>query len=94
MAQIERMAEIEAPDDDEENNGINRKLKADLAIGSYPKLVLPVPDVLDALNKELDFVQSMCEQAAHRFLRDGNSDEEVSKLKKSLTETAKLAAKG
>lgn len=52
-----------------------------------------VPDAFDALDKGLDFVQATCEQAAHQFLRDGDCDEEIAKLKTRLVETAELAAK-
>ncbi|KAK4172972.1 hypothetical protein QBC36DRAFT_65010 [Triangularia setosa] len=51
-------------------------------------------DVYDELDKGLEFVQSMCEHAAHQFLRDGDCGEEVSKIKQRLRETKELADKG
>ncbi|KAL1838314.1 hypothetical protein VTJ49DRAFT_2804 [Mycothermus thermophilus] len=51
------------------------------------------PDVYDELDKGLEYVQSMCEQAAHQFLRDGDCNEEVNKIKKRLAETKELADK-
>lgn len=166
VAQIKRMAEMEVPDDDEDDEGINGELKADPNVSSFPGPKLPgpitpsgpaleaspisagdgelgtpplnyvstramrygraspggpnllrptfaraaargayagsglamlttpqVPDAFDALDKGLDFVQATCEQAAHQFLRDGDCDEEIVKLKARLAETAELASK-
>jgi hypothetical protein len=45
------------------------------------------------LDKGLEFVQSMCEQAAHQFLRDGDCDEEIAKIKTRLADTNVLADK-
>lgn len=50
-------------------------------------------DVYDELDKGLEFVQSMCEHAAHQFLRDGDCGEEVTKIKKRLSQTKDLASK-
>ncbi|TLS28159.1 hypothetical protein PpBr36_00931 [Pyricularia pennisetigena] len=166
VAQIKRMAEMEVPDDDEDDDGINGELKADPNVSSSPgpmlagpltpsgpvleaspisagdgemdtsplnyvstkamrygraspggpNLLRPafaraaargaysgsglamlttpqVPDAFDALDKGLDFVQATCEQAAHQFLRDGDCDEDIVKLKARLAETAELASK-
>ncbi|KAJ4416884.1 hypothetical protein N0V85_002087 [Neurospora sp. IMI 360204] len=51
------------------------------------------PDVYDALDNGLEFVQSMCEHAAHQFLRDGDCGEEVTKIKQRLSQTKDLASK-
>lgn len=51
------------------------------------------PDVYDQLDKGLEFVQSMCEHAAHQFLRDGDCGEEVTKIKQRLAQTKDLASK-
>ncbi|KAJ9136504.1 hypothetical protein NKR23_g9814 [Pleurostoma richardsiae] len=51
------------------------------------------PDVYDELDKGLEYVQSMCEHAAHQFLRDGDCTEEVDNIKQRLTETKDLADK-
>jgi hypothetical protein len=50
-------------------------------------------DVYDDLDKGLEFVQGMCERAAHQFLRDGDCDEEIVKIKARLEQTRELAAK-
>lgn len=49
-------------------------------------------DVYDELDKGLEFVQSMCEHAAHQFLRDGDCGEEVTKIKQRLSQTKDLAS--
>lgn len=45
------------------------------------------PDVFDELDKSLESVQSMCEHAAHQFLRDGDCSDEVVKIKDQLSGT-------
>ncbi|KAG6366273.1 hypothetical protein INS49_000449 [Diaporthe citri] len=42
------------------------------------------PDVFDDLDKSLESVQSMCEHAAHQFLRDGDCSDEVVNIKDRL----------
>ncbi|KAF4502823.1 hypothetical protein FAGAP_932 [Fusarium agapanthi] len=49
------------------------------------------PDVYDKLNKRLKFVQSMCEHGAYQFLRDGDCNDEISKVRKRLTEVLEMA---
>ncbi|EGY16850.1 uncharacterized protein VDAG_08014 [Verticillium dahliae VdLs.17] len=44
-------------------------------------------DAYDDLDKGLEFVQSMCEHAAHQFLRDGDCTEEIGKIKKRLSDS-------
>ncbi|KAK7958133.1 hypothetical protein PG996_010423 [Apiospora saccharicola] len=51
------------------------------------------PDVYDDLDKGLEFVQSMCERAAHQFLRDGECGDEIEKVKQRLGETKEIADK-
>lgn len=51
------------------------------------------PDVYDELDKGLEYVQSMCEHAAHQFLRDGECGEEVANIKRRLVETKEIADK-
>ncbi|KAG7143332.1 hypothetical protein HYQ45_000414 [Verticillium longisporum] len=48
-------------------------------------------DAYDDLDKGLEFVQSMCEHAAHQFLRDGDCTEEIGKIKKRLSNSKVLA---
>ncbi|KAH7114115.1 hypothetical protein EDB81DRAFT_862457 [Dactylonectria macrodidyma] len=51
------------------------------------------PDVYDRLDKSLEIVQSMCEHGAHQFLRDGDCNDEISKVQKQLTEVLEVATK-
>lgn len=51
------------------------------------------PDVFDELDKSLESVQSMCEHAAHQFLRDGDCSDEVVKIKDRLGGTKASAEK-
>ena len=41
-------------------------------------------DIWDELDKGLEFVQGLCERAAHQFLRDGDCNEEIDKIKARL----------
>ncbi|KAF3767451.1 hypothetical protein M406DRAFT_253978, partial [Cryphonectria parasitica EP155] len=50
-------------------------------------------DIFDDLDKGLEVVQSMCERAAHQFLRDGDCADEIIKIKERLTHTKTLADK-
>ncbi|GAB1316700.1 hypothetical protein MFIFM68171_06910 [Madurella fahalii] len=50
-------------------------------------------DIYDDLDKGLEYVQSMCEHAAHQFLRDGDCGEEVANIQRRLRETKELADK-
>ncbi|KAK1755819.1 hypothetical protein QBC47DRAFT_197593 [Echria macrotheca] len=49
------------------------------------------PDIYDDLDKGLEYVQSMCEHAAHQFLRDGDCAEEVGNIERRLGDTKELA---
>ncbi|KAF7543527.1 hypothetical protein G7Z17_g10681 [Cylindrodendrum hubeiense] len=51
------------------------------------------PDVYDRLDKSLEIVQSMCEHGAHQFLRDGDCNDEITKVQKQLTEVLEVATK-
>lgn len=51
------------------------------------------PDVFDELDKSLESVQSMCEHAAHQFLRDGDCSDEVVNIKDRLSGTKTSAEK-
>jgi hypothetical protein len=50
-------------------------------------------DVFDELDKGLESVQSLCEHAAHQFLRDGDCSDEIVKIKDRLSAT-KTSAEG
>ncbi|KAK3335148.1 hypothetical protein B0T19DRAFT_436036 [Cercophora scortea] len=51
----------------------------------------PGLNLLKKLDKRLEDVQSLCEHAAHRFLRSGGSAEEVGKIRDHLAEIKNLA---
>ncbi|KAM7198585.1 hypothetical protein V8F20_006115 [Naviculisporaceae sp. PSN 640] len=51
------------------------------------------PDIYDELDKGLEYVQSMCEHAAHQFLRDGDCAEEVANIQRRMGETKDIADK-
>jgi len=142
VAQIKRLAELEMPDEsDEESEGGSPKrdgnapiapmeakdgdeempslryistrrlqtpgmLMAQAALGrsmysrgarpgtrglTNPALDPPEPNVYDDLDKGLEYVQSMCEHAAHQFLRDGDCAEEVGNIERRLSDTKELA---
>ncbi|KAH7111615.1 hypothetical protein EDB81DRAFT_829685 [Dactylonectria macrodidyma] len=50
-------------------------------------------DVYDRLDKSLEIVQSMSEHGAHQFLRDGDCNDEISKVQKQLTEVLEVSTK-
>ncbi|KAI1304552.1 hypothetical protein F5Y03DRAFT_173233 [Xylaria venustula] len=50
-------------------------------------------DIWDELDKGLESVQSLCERAAHQFLRDGDCNEEIEKIKSRLVKVKELAVK-
>ncbi|KAH6659651.1 hypothetical protein BKA67DRAFT_21882 [Truncatella angustata] len=50
-------------------------------------------DIYDELDRALEFVQGMCERAAHQFLRDGDCSEEIEKMKRRLNNAHETAAK-
>lgn len=49
--------------------------------------------ILDELDKSLELVQSMCEHAAHQFLRDGDCSDEIVNIKERLMTTKATADK-
>ncbi|KAI1175086.1 hypothetical protein F4777DRAFT_588794 [Nemania sp. FL0916] len=48
-------------------------------------------DIWDELDKGLEYVQVLCERAAHQFLRDGDCNEEIEKIKRRLVKVQELA---
>ncbi|KAI3333056.1 hypothetical protein F4824DRAFT_503598 [Ustulina deusta] len=48
-------------------------------------------DIWDELDKGLEYVQGLCERAAHQFLRDGDCNEEIEKIKSRLVKVKELA---
>lgn len=51
------------------------------------------PSILEELDKSLELVQSMCEHAAHQFLRDGDCSDEIVNIKERLIATKTAADK-
>lgn len=51
------------------------------------------PDIFDAVDKGLEWVQSQCEHAAHQFLRDGDCSTEIANIKRRLAEVKEAAEK-
>lgn len=51
------------------------------------------PSILDELDKSLELIQSMCEHAAHQFLRYGDCSDEIDKIKERLMTTKATADK-
>ncbi|KAI0203802.1 hypothetical protein F4808DRAFT_388874 [Astrocystis sublimbata] len=49
-------------------------------------------DIWDELDKGLEIVQGVCERAAHQFLRDGDCNEEIEKIKIRLDKVKETAA--
>ncbi|KAI1366786.1 hypothetical protein F5Y08DRAFT_327160 [Xylaria arbuscula] len=108
VAHIRRLAELEMPEEDEDDEGEGMKLQY-FSTRSYggalrgPGLGL-VPgrgmrtsalngglgafnekgDIWDELDKGLESIQGLCERAAHQFLRDGDCNEEIEKIKSRL----------
>ncbi|EPE02216.1 hypothetical protein F503_01654 [Ophiostoma piceae UAMH 11346] len=61
--------------------------------GSYLQKVKPPPDIYDELDKNLEYVQSTSEHAAHQFLRDGDCNDEIDNVKQRLVDIHKQAAR-
>jgi hypothetical protein len=148
VAEIKRLAELEMPDDEEEEGDDDVLQPGDTLIAADPKLaarrpggtrmddthlrylstrlmgptlrasngLLPVRspnggmgldalgrglnaldsgpgDIFDELDRALEFVQGMCERAAHQFLRDGDCADEIEKIKRRLEQTKEGAEK-
>lgn len=49
--------------------------------------------IFDELDSGLEWCQSMCEHAAHQFLRDGNCNTEIAGIKRRLWEVKEIAEK-
>ncbi|EXM14908.1 hypothetical protein FOTG_16707 [Fusarium oxysporum f. sp. vasinfectum 25433] len=96
VAQIKKLAEQEVSEDGSNDGALPSLLYMSSrrfgpmsisrpAVGDQPL------DVYDKLDKGLEFVQSMCEHGAHQFLRDGDCNDEISKVQKRLTEILEMA---
>ncbi|KAJ8121187.1 hypothetical protein ONZ43_g2299 [Nemania bipapillata] len=49
--------------------------------------------IWDELDKGLEYVQGLCERGAHQFLRDGDCNEEIEKIKSRLVKVKEAAVK-
>ncbi|KAH7136495.1 hypothetical protein EDB81DRAFT_886606 [Dactylonectria macrodidyma] len=94
VAQIKRLAEVDMSegneDGDDEPLPSLRYMSTRRGYGPAGANGQP-PDVYDRLDKSLEIVQSMCEHGAHQFLRDGDCNDEISKVQKQLTEVLEVS---
>ncbi|KAF4956644.1 hypothetical protein FSARC_11522 [Fusarium sarcochroum] len=97
VAQIKKLAEQEVSEDGDNSDNALPSLRymssrrfGPMSI-SRPGANDQAPDVYDNLDKGLEFVQSMCEHGAHQFLRDGDCNDEISKVQKRLGEVLEMA---
>ncbi|CAM1511201.1 Fc.00g087140.m01.CDS01 [Cosmosporella sp. VM-42] len=106
VAQIKRMAEMDVSEDGNGSGDDKLETLPSLRYMSTrrfgPSISRPgfgppgnnqPPDAYDNLDKALEFVQSMCEHGAHQFLRDGDCNDEITKVQKRLAEVLEMAAK-
>ncbi|KAF4496704.1 hypothetical protein FAGAP_7128 [Fusarium agapanthi] len=94
VAQIKKLAEQDVSEDGSNDDALP-SLRYMRRFGpmsiSRPGAGDQPPDVYDKLDKGLEFVQSMCEHGAHQFLRDGDCNDEISKVQKRLMEVLEMA---
>lgn len=62
-------------------------LRSSMVFSSYGGSQHTQADTFEELDKALELVQSLCERAAHQFLREGECAEDITKIKDKLTET-------
>ncbi|KAF4455923.1 hypothetical protein F53441_1861 [Fusarium austroafricanum] len=95
VAQIKKLAEQDVSEDGNNDALPSLRYMSSRRFGpmsiSRPGANNQPPDVHDKLDKGLEFVQSMCERGAHQFLRDGDCNDEISKVQKRLTEVLEMA---
>lgn len=68
-------------------------LRSSVLFSSYGGSHQPQTDAFEELDKALELVQSICERAAHQFLREGECSEDIIRIEDKLTE-AKSSADG
>jgi hypothetical protein len=96
VAQIKKLAEQDVSEDGNNDDALpSLRYMSSRRFGpmsiSRPGAGDQPPDVYDNLDKGLEFVQSMCEHGAHQFLRDGDCNDEISKVQKTLGEVLEMA---
>jgi hypothetical protein len=60
---------------------------------SHAKSSNGIGDLFDKIDKALEWCQSHCEYAAHKFLREGECSKEIENIKKKLSEVQQSAKK-
>ncbi|KAM0361001.1 hypothetical protein ACHAPK_011812, partial [Fusarium culmorum] len=96
VAQIKKLAEQDVSEDGSNDDALSSlRYMSSRRFGpmsiARPGAGDQPPDVYDNLDKGLEFVQSICEHGAHQFLRDGDCNDEISKVQKRLTEVLEMA---
>ncbi|EXK76478.1 hypothetical protein FOQG_18782 [Fusarium oxysporum f. sp. raphani 54005] len=96
VAQIKKLAEQDVSEDGSNGDALpSLRYMSSRRFGpmsiSRPGAGDQPPDIYDKLDKGLEFVQSMCEHGAHQFLRDGDCNDEISKVQKRLTKILEMA---
>ncbi|KAI8954099.1 hypothetical protein F4801DRAFT_587764 [Xylaria longipes] len=114
VAHIRRLAELEMPEDEEDDEGemrlqylntrsygsalrnpalnlISARGMKTSALNGGLGIFNEKGDIWDELDKGLEYVQGVCERAAHQFLRDGDCNEEIEKIKTRLVKVKELA---
>ncbi|KAL6405606.1 hypothetical protein AUP68_11367 [Ilyonectria robusta] len=94
IAQIKRLAEADMAegkeDGDDDSPPLLRCMSTRLGYGPTRANDQPL-GVYDRLNESLGIVQNMCKHGAHQFLRDGDCNDEISEVRKHLTEVLEVA---
>ncbi|KAL6355057.1 hypothetical protein LRP88_11534 [Fusarium phalaenopsidis] len=99
VAQIKKLAERDMSEDASNSEDESPPLQYMSSRRFGPMSISPnvpnngPPDVYGNLDKGLEFVQSLCERGAHLFLRNGNCNDEISKVQKRLSEVLEMANK-
>ncbi|WZH50366.1 uncharacterized protein QYS62_011610 [Fusarium acuminatum] len=96
VAQIKKLAEQDVSEDGNNKDALpSLRYMSSRRFGtmsiSRPDAADQPHDVYDNLDKGLEFVQSQCEHGAHQFLRDGDCNDEISKVQKRLSEVFEMA---
>ncbi|KAK5654440.1 hypothetical protein OQA88_7351 [Cercophora sp. LCS_1] len=100
VAQIKRPAELERFEESDEEGAESISSIADSAIAPRKTISTAMndgqawaleKDIYDDLDKGLEYIQSMCEHAAHQFLQGGECAEEVGNISGRMVKTKELA---
>ncbi|GKU14212.1 unnamed protein product [Fusarium langsethiae] len=96
VAQIKKLAEQDVSEDGNNDDALpSLRYMSSRRFGpmsiARPGAGDQLPDVYDNLDKGLQFAQSLCEHGAHQFLRNGDCNDEISKVQKRLAEVLDMA---